>query len=89
MSLANLVVDYVVRYGFHVLGATVILAVGAFRQNGWARSLSNGWTGMTWNLRSKFFLLVRLVKIVVIAFALLVALDQLGFQIAPLTWASE
>jgi small conductance mechanosensitive channel len=83
MSLPNLLLEYVVRYGFQVLGAAVILAGGAFA----ARSV--GALMQQWLDRHDLeppvkLLLVRLVKMVVIAFALLVALDQLGFQIAPL-----
>lgn len=83
MSLANLVLDYMVRYGFHVLGAAIILTVGAFLAK-WAGTLTQQWLDRHDLEPPIKLLLVRLVRIVVIAFALLVALDQLGFQIAPL-----
>ena len=54
MSLANLMLDYVVRYGFQVLGAAVILAVGAFLARWVGTLLNNGWTATIWNLRSNF-----------------------------------
>lgn len=83
MSLANLVLDYVVRYGFHVLGAAVILTVGGFLAR-WMGTLTQQWLDRHDLEPPVKLLLVRLVRIVVITFALLVALDQLGFQIAPL-----
>ena len=83
MPAKDLIVDLAVRYGFQVLGAIVILIVGFI--GAW-------WTGklvdrplqrlaleppMRW-------LMVRTVRIVVLLFALVIALDKFGFQIAPL-----
>jgi small conductance mechanosensitive channel len=83
MSLPNLILGYVVRYGFQVLGAVVILAIGAFLAR-WVGAFTQQWLDRHDLEPPIKLLLVRVVKLVVIAFALLVALDQLGFQIAPL-----
>ncbi len=83
MSLPNLILGYVVRYGFQVLGAVVILAVGAFLAR-WVGAFTQQWLDRHELEPPIKLLLVRVVKLVVVAFALLVALDQLGFQIAPL-----
>jgi small conductance mechanosensitive channel len=83
MSLPNLILGYVVRYGFQVLGAAVILAIGAFLAR-WAGTFTQQWLDRQDLEPPVKLLLVRVTKMVVIAFALLVALDQLGFQIAPL-----
>ncbi|HEX2056351.1 MAG TPA: mechanosensitive ion channel family protein [Nitrospiraceae bacterium] len=83
MSLPNLVLGYVVRYGFQVLGAVVILAAGAFLAR-WAGTLTHQWLERQDLEPPVKLLLIRITKLVVLAFALLVALDQLGFQIAPL-----
>jgi small conductance mechanosensitive channel len=79
----DLVVDLVVRYGFQVLGAVAILVVGA---------LVARWLG---NLVSRRLepqqmeppmrqLIVRVARLLVLLFALVIAVDKLGFQIAPL-----
>ena len=83
MSFANLMLDYVVRYGFQVLGAAVILAAGAFLAR-WVGTLTQQWLDRNDLEPPIKLLLVRLARIAVIAVTLLVALDQLGFQIAPL-----
>jgi small conductance mechanosensitive channel len=83
MSLPNLMLGYVVRYGFQVLGAAVILASGAFLAR-WAGTLAHEWLERQDLEPPVKLLLIRITKLVVLAFALLVALDQLGFQIAPL-----
>ncbi len=83
MPAPDIVMDYAVRYGFKVLGAVVIFAIGALI----ARSIGN--FAKQWLDRQDMeppvrMLLVRLVKGVVLLFALLATLDQLGVQIAPL-----
>jgi small conductance mechanosensitive channel len=83
MSLPNLMLGYVVRYGFQVLGAAVILAAGAFMAR-WVGTFMQQWLEHHDLEPPVKLLLVRTAKVVVLAFALLVALDQLGFQIAPL-----
>jgi small conductance mechanosensitive channel len=83
MSLPDLILGYVVRYGFQVLGAAVILTIGAFLAR-WGGAFTQQWLDHHDLEPPIKLLLVRAVKLVVVAFALLVALDQLGFQIAPL-----
>jgi small conductance mechanosensitive channel len=83
MSVANLVTQYIVQYGFRLLGAVVVIGVAAFA----ARSI--GALTEKWLDRHDLeppvrLLLVRLVKLIVILLGILIALDQLGFQIAPL-----
>lgn len=83
MPVHDLVVDLAVRYGFQVLGALVILAAGL---------LLARWTGRVMERRllrqdmepPMRQLLVRALRVVVLLFALVVALDKFGFQIAPL-----
>ena len=79
----ELVVDLAIRYGFQVLGAVVILGVGA---------LIAGWLGRVTDQRLQTravepplrMLAVRTLRLVVMLFAVVVALDKFGFQIAPL-----
>jgi len=81
--MRNIPIDLLIRYGLQILGAFVIFAIGL---------LLSKWAGdfaykallkqeMEPPIRT---LLVRIVKIVVLAFTLVVALDQFGVQVAPL-----
>jgi small conductance mechanosensitive channel len=79
----DLIADLAIRYGFQVLGALVILAVGA---------IVAGWLGRLMDRRLQAramepplrMLAVRTLRLVVMLFAVVVALDKFGFQIAPL-----
>jgi small conductance mechanosensitive channel len=79
----DVVIDLVIRYGFQVLGAIVILAAGA---------IVGRWLGrlVDRQLRARAMeppmrqLITRSLFIVVMLFAVVVALDKFGFQIAPL-----
>jgi small conductance mechanosensitive channel len=79
----ELVLDLAIRYGFQVLGALVILAAGA---------LLGRWLGGLVDRRLQArameppmrMLIVRVLYVVVMLFAVVVALDKFGFQIAPL-----
>jgi small conductance mechanosensitive channel len=75
--------EYVIRYGFKVLGAAVILAVGSLVAR-WVGNLAQQWLDRQEMEPPVRLLLVRLVKGVILLFALLAVLDQLGVQIAPL-----
>ncbi|MGH7275494.1 MAG: mechanosensitive ion channel family protein [Candidatus Rokuibacteriota bacterium] len=83
MGPTDIVFDLAIRYGFQVLGAVVILVVGAVAAK-WIGSLTDR------GLEKKAIeppmrkLIVRVVKVVVVLFAGVVALDKFGFQIAPL-----
>ena len=79
----TLMVDLAIRYGFEVLGALVILGVG-FVIARWLGDLAErrmARSGVDVPIRK---LGVRALKLVVLLFALVVALDKFGFQIAPL-----
>ena len=76
-------IDLLIRYGLQVLGAIAILAVGLLLAK-WAGNLA--YKGL---LKQEMeppvrILLVRVVKIIVLAFTLVVALGQFGVQVAPL-----
>ena len=79
----DIVVDIAIRYGFQVVGALVILVVGA---------ILGRWLGGVIDRRLQTrsmeppmrLLIVRVLRVVVMLFAVVVALDKFGFQIAPL-----
>src|SRR5712691_4574699 len=83
VDIKALTVDLVVRYGFQVLGALVILVAGF---------LVARWLGNTADRRFQKqqmeppmrLLMVRVIKILVLLMAFVVALDKFGFSIAPL-----
>lgn len=83
MPAQEVIIDLAIRYGFQVLGALVILAVG-FVVAWWVGNLTERplrRLGMEPPLRR---LIIRVVRIVVLLFALVIALDKFGLQIAPL-----
>ena len=83
MSAKDLSVDLLTRYGFQVLGALVIILAGV---------LAARWTGALLDRRLQRRameppmrgLIVRALKILILLFALVMALDKFGFQVAPL-----
>ena len=79
----DLLIDLAIRYGFQLVGAFAILIVGAIvaRWTGTVLDRRLATRGMEPPLR---VLLVRTARIIVMLFALVVALDKFGFQIAPL-----
>jgi small conductance mechanosensitive channel len=83
MPAMDVVQEYVIQYGFKVLGAAVIMAVGAVLAR-WVGAFAQQWLDRQEMEPPVRLLLVRLVRGIVLAFALLAALDQLGVQIAPL-----
>lgn len=83
MPIPDLVLDLAIRYGFQVLGALVILAAG-FMAAWWVgKAVERPLTRMALEPPMRR-LMVRVVRIVVVLFALVIALDKFGFQIAPL-----
>jgi len=83
MAAHDLILDLAIRYGFQVLGALVILGAG-FMLAWWVGStVERPLTRMALEppLRR---LIVRVVRVIVLLFALVIALDKFGFQIAPL-----
>src|SRR5881296_2882603 len=83
MSLKDLSFDLVIRYGFQVLGAVVILAIGLVIGR-WVGNLVQKWLTRQDMEPPIQMLIVRVVRILVLAFTLMVVLDKLGVQIAPL-----
>jgi small conductance mechanosensitive channel len=79
----QLVIDLAIRYGFQVLGALVILVVGALVGR-WLGRLVDGRLQARAMEPPMRMLVVRVLYIVVMLFAIVVALDKFGFQIAPL-----
>ncbi|HEV8441029.1 MAG TPA: mechanosensitive ion channel family protein [Methylomirabilota bacterium] len=83
MPAKQLVVDLAIRYGFQMFGALVILGIGV---------LAAWWVGhlterplLRWSVEPPMRkLVVRAVRMVVVLFTVVVALDKFGFQIAPL-----
>jgi len=79
----DLILDLLIRYGFQVLGAFAILAVGAIAAR-WIGGLADHGLEKRAIEPPLRKLIVRAVKVVVVLFACVVALDKFGFQIAPL-----
>src|SRR5215831_1458008 len=83
MPPKELIVDLAIRYGFQLCGALIILGVGALLA-WWVGNLTER-PLQRWALEPPMRqLIVRVVRIVVLLFAVVVALDKFGFQIAPL-----
>jgi small conductance mechanosensitive channel len=83
MPAQELIVDLAIRYGFQVLGALVILGVGALVA-WWAGRLADR-PLERWALEPPMRkLIVRATRMVILLFTAVVALDKFGFQIAPL-----
>lgn len=79
----NTLIDFCIRYGFQVLGALVILGAGVVLA-WWVGRLAARWLEkkkLELPLRT---LIVRGLRLLVIAFTVLMALDKFGVQVAPL-----
>jgi small conductance mechanosensitive channel len=75
--------SFLVLYGFRILGAVIILLIGAFVA-GWAGRMARRWLEKH-NLEPPIrALIVRTVKLLVFALAIVLALDKFGVQIAPI-----
>jgi small conductance mechanosensitive channel len=83
LKATDVVVDLVIRYGFQLLGALIILAVGVMLAR-WAGRLIERRTAVRSMEPPMRTLIVRCVRIVVLLFAVVIALDKFGFQVAPL-----
>jgi small conductance mechanosensitive channel len=75
--------DLAIRYGFQVLGALVILIAG-FLVGRWLGAMTGRKLRQGTMEPPMRILIVRVVHVIVLVMAALVALDRLGFQIAPL-----
>jgi small conductance mechanosensitive channel len=83
MSATTLIEDLVIRYGFQVLGAIVILLAG-FVGARWIGAVADHRLRRGTMEPPMRILIVRVVRILVLTVAVMVALDKFGFQIAPL-----
>src|SRR5215471_16952350 len=83
MSAKDITLDLVIRYGFQVLGAIIILVVGVLLAR-WIGSVTDRWLSSQVKEPPMRLLMVRAIRFFVIILTLLVALDKFGFQIAPL-----
>jgi small conductance mechanosensitive channel len=83
MPVIDVIAEYAVRYGFQILGAAVVFAAGALIAR-WAGTLADQWLERQEMEPPVRMLLAKGVQIVILLFAVLAALGQLGVQIAPL-----
>ena len=75
--------SFLVLYGFRIVGAVIILIIGALVAT-WAGRISRRWLEKH-NLEPPIrMLIVRTVKLLVFALAVVLALDKFGVQIAPI-----
>jgi small conductance mechanosensitive channel len=83
LSAKEVITDLLIRYGFQLLGALVILVAGALLAR-WVGNAMGRWLETRTMEPPVRTLIVRVVRVVVLVFTLVVALDKFGFQIAPL-----
>jgi small conductance mechanosensitive channel len=83
LSAKELTADLLIRYGFQLLGALVILAAGALLARWLGAWMSRWLTSRTMEPPVRM-LIVRTVRVIVLVFTAVVALDKFGFQVAPL-----
>ncbi len=83
MTAKEITLDLAVRYGFQVIGALVILVAGWLVAR-WTGKVTERWLEQRRMEPPARRLLVQMVRIVVLVFAMVVALDKFGFQVAPL-----
>ena len=83
VSVKDLTTDLLIRYGFQILGALVILGIGLLLAR-WVGNLMGQWLERRHLEPPVRSLMVKTVRIVVLIFTLVVALDKFGFQVAPL-----
>jgi small conductance mechanosensitive channel len=86
MTARDITLDLIIRYGFQVLGALIILVVGILLAR-WVGNFANRWLESRVKEPPMRLLMVRVIRVLVLALALLIALDKFGFQIAPLVAA--
>lgn len=83
LSAKEVITDLLIRYGFQLLGAVVVLVAGALLAR-WVGNTMGKWLETRRMEPPVRTLIVRVVRVVVMVFTLVVALDKFGFQIAPL-----
>jgi small conductance mechanosensitive channel len=83
MPAKDIVLDLAIRYGFQVLGALIILTAGVLAGRWIGRFVDGRLQRLSMEPPMRL-LVVRVLKVVIMLFAAVVALDKFGFQIAPL-----
>ena len=83
MSLASLITQYAVQYGFRIMGAILVIIAALFVANSVGR-LFERWLNKQDLEPPLRLLLLRVLKALLVILGVLIALDQLGVQIAPL-----
>lgn len=79
----DLIQEYAIRYGFQVLGAILVFAVGAMVAR-WVGKLTRQWLQRQDMEPPVRMLLVKIVQGMILLITVMAALGQLGVQIAPL-----
>jgi small conductance mechanosensitive channel len=83
MTWKDTLIDFFIRYGFQILGAIIILTVGVLIARWLGKVVERGLKKQPIEPPVRT-LIVRLVKLLVIALALILVLDKVGVQITPL-----
>src|SRR5574337_401291 len=83
MSPTDLIIDLTIRYGFKVLGASIILAAGLLMAR-WIGNVVHSWVSRQHIEPPIRILIVRLIRVAVVLLTLFVVIDNLGVQITPL-----
>ena len=82
-ELANIIIEFFVKYSFQVLGGIIVLILGWFIGGFIARRLLRFFESKKLDITvSKF--IAQCVKLMVMVFAVIVALGKFGIEIAPL-----
>ena len=79
----EMIVEILTRYGMQVLGALAILVAGLLVAR-WLGNVADGRFQKSQMEPPMRILLVRVIKVIVLVMAFLVALDKFGFSVAPL-----
>jgi small conductance mechanosensitive channel len=83
MTWKDTIIDFFIRYGFQLLGAAIILAIGALVAR-WAGRVAERWLGKQPIEPPVRLLLVRVLRLLIMAMVLILVLDKMGVQITPL-----
>lgn len=80
MPGVDILMDYVIRYGFQVLGAAIVFAAGMLVAR-WVGRLTQQWLNRQDMEPPVRMLLVKAVQIVILLFTAMAALGQLGSRL--------
>jgi small conductance mechanosensitive channel len=83
VNVQDKIIDFFVTYGFQLVGAALILVAGVLVAN-WIGRLVQGWLGRIHVEPPVRLLLTRVIKLIVIILALVLAAAKLGVDIAPM-----